>query len=65
MTNTQALQNLLTSTRYNIAQIDADLARLNPTTPDQMYHQGYQNGRRAELDKLVDLLELSLMAGAQ
>lgn len=58
--NPQALQQLLSSTRYNIAQIDADLARLVAFTPDKMYHQGYQNGRKAELESLATTLELAL-----
>lgn len=55
-----ALLQLLRSTRYNLTQINADLAAnlQRPTTPTVMYHQGYQNGRKAELENLVTLLEI-------
>jgi len=61
MMPTQALQNLLSGTRYNIAQIDADLATMaerdsNDWNLDLVYHQGYQNGRKAELESLADIL---------
>lgn len=61
--NTAALEQLLRSTRYNITQIDADLARMQVRTSEQFYHQGYQNGRKAELENLASLLEVALAAG--
>ena len=58
--NTQAITNLLTSARNNIARIDADLANMRATKRYDMYHQGYQNGRKAELESLITTLEIAL-----
>jgi hypothetical protein len=60
--NTQAIQNLLYSTRYSITLIDADLAAFSGRrlTPDEMYHQGYQEGRKAVLQSLATVLEMAL-----
>lgn len=59
-----ALEQLLRSSRYNITQIDGDRARYaarkEPLTPEEMWHQGYQTGRKAELESLVSLLEIAL-----
>jgi hypothetical protein len=58
MNNNRAAQ-LLRSARYNVARIDADLSRMRaPFTPDDMYHQGYQTGRKAELESLITILEM-------
>ena len=58
--NEQALRTLLRSTRYNIAQIDADLASMNVVSREEHWHQGYQSGRKAELESLVSVLEMAL-----
>ena len=60
-----ALENLLRSARYNVTQIDADLSRMQqewrePFAFDEAYHQGYQNGRKAELESLITTLEMVL-----
>lgn len=69
--NTSALRQLLRSARYNVTQIDADLAAIakrcaytGRLTPDQLYHQGYQNGRKAELESLATTLEMALAVNA-
>ncbi len=67
--NHEALETLLRSARYNVEQIDADLANQRARhastygkagiwTPDDMYHQGYQTGRKAELESLIATLEM-------
>lgn len=59
--NEQALRNLLSGTRYNITQIDGDLAAMAANWSDDMlYSQGYANGRKAELEKLATTLEMAL-----
>jgi hypothetical protein len=58
MTNTQALQQLIRSTRYNITQARADLNGMGYiSTADDYYHQGYQTGRIAAMESLADSLE--------
>jgi hypothetical protein len=61
----QAIHNLLTGSRTKIAAARADLAEMtfdapNSAITDKFYHQGYQNGRIAELEPLVTALELLL-----
>ena len=63
--NEQALRNLLNSARNNIAAIDADLAEMQHKyrgrwTHDAMHHQGYAEGRKAELESLATTLEMAL-----
>ena len=66
--NPQALRNLLAGTRQKIKMIDADLASLStspePWSGDRMYSQGYQTGRKAELESLATTLEMALAAMA-
>lgn len=50
---------LLRSARYNVTQIDADLASMGARSFDfDLYHQGYQTGRKAELESLIAILEM-------
>lgn len=56
--NEQAIRNLLTGAQSKIAAIDADLATMQGRI--SAYHQGYQNGRKAELESLATTLEMAL-----
>jgi hypothetical protein len=56
----QALRNLLSGTQSKIAAIDADLASMNVVSREEYWHQGYQSGRKAELESLESVLEMAL-----
>lgn len=58
--NQQALRTLLTSAQSKIVAIDADLKTMNVVSHDEWWHQGYQTGRKAELESLVSVLEMAL-----
>lgn len=61
----RALENLLTGSRSKIAMIDADLTTMRgPWSEEKMFAQGYQTGRRAELETLVSILEVALVVAA-
>lgn len=57
------LEQLLRSARYNVTQIDADLSGMQaPFSPSDMYHQGYQLGRKTELESLITMLQIMTQA---
>jgi hypothetical protein len=64
----EALTQSISSAQYNIVQAQRDLQRLSDhargreMTGDELYHQGYANGRIAELGSKVELLQLLLKA---
>lgn len=59
--NAPALRQWARSLRYNIAQAREDLAAMPVHAADQYYHQGYQCGRIAEMERALELVGLLLV----